>query len=141
MLGSACLPAIFVCAQVFFCPESPRWLMSKGRCELCLCDFECVRPPERSPCRYGGVPIAVPSATHRGPGSAGSFLHSRTPGRGGNYFYRSKCDRRALRRCAQSESCLRQWSCDVNGILLAKSLEPYVSMYSTGSCSSSAASM
>ncbi|KAF8586667.1 hypothetical protein K439DRAFT_1652487 [Ramaria rubella] len=31
MLGSAGLPAVVVCAQVFFCPESPRWLMSKGR--------------------------------------------------------------------------------------------------------------
>ncbi|KAK0533014.1 hypothetical protein OC834_002392 [Tilletia horrida] len=31
MLGSAGLPAIFVAAQVFFCPESPRWLMKKGR--------------------------------------------------------------------------------------------------------------
>ncbi|TNY21256.1 sugar transporter-domain-containing protein [Rhodotorula diobovata] len=31
MLGSACLPAVFVCAQVFFCPESPRWLLGKQR--------------------------------------------------------------------------------------------------------------
>lgn len=27
MLGIACVPAIVVMAQVFFCPESPRWLM------------------------------------------------------------------------------------------------------------------
>ena len=25
------MPALFLIAQVFFCPESPRWLMSKGR--------------------------------------------------------------------------------------------------------------
>src|SRR5260221_551371 len=24
-------PALFLMAQVFFCPEAPRWLMSKGR--------------------------------------------------------------------------------------------------------------
>ncbi|GAA5934240.1 sugar porter family MFS transporter [Sporobolomyces koalae] len=30
MLGSACLPAILVCAQVYFTPESPRWLLSRG---------------------------------------------------------------------------------------------------------------
>lgn len=25
------IPALFIMAQVFFCPESPRWYMSKGR--------------------------------------------------------------------------------------------------------------
>ncbi|POY76589.1 hypothetical protein BMF94_0178 [Rhodotorula taiwanensis] len=31
MLGSACLPAILVCAQVYFTPESPRWLIGQNR--------------------------------------------------------------------------------------------------------------
>ncbi|GAA6033836.1 hypothetical protein JCM8097_000365 [Rhodosporidiobolus ruineniae] len=31
MLGSACLPALLVMVQVYFTPESPRWLMGKGR--------------------------------------------------------------------------------------------------------------
>ncbi|CUM62643.1 uncharacterized protein PRCAT00000197001 [Priceomyces carsonii] len=31
MLGSACIPAIIVLVQVPFVPESPRWLMGKGR--------------------------------------------------------------------------------------------------------------
>ncbi|KAH9032648.1 MFS sugar transporter [Lactarius hengduanensis] len=30
MLASAGVPALFLAAQVFFCPESPRWLISKG---------------------------------------------------------------------------------------------------------------
>nr|ODN95042.1 D-xylose-proton symporter [Cryptococcus depauperatus CBS 7855] len=33
MLGSAGLPAVFVMAQVFFLPESPRWLMNQGQYE------------------------------------------------------------------------------------------------------------
>ena len=31
MLASAGMPALIVMAQVWYCPESPRWLMSKGR--------------------------------------------------------------------------------------------------------------
>ncbi|TCD65600.1 hypothetical protein EIP91_002447 [Steccherinum ochraceum] len=31
MLGSAGIPALIIMTQVFMCPESPRWLMSKGR--------------------------------------------------------------------------------------------------------------
>ncbi|CDK29288.1 unnamed protein product [Kuraishia capsulata CBS 1993] len=31
MLGSACLPAIIICFQIYVCPESPRWLMGKNR--------------------------------------------------------------------------------------------------------------
>ncbi|KAF5386171.1 hypothetical protein D9615_002387 [Tricholomella constricta] len=31
MLSSAGIPALFIVAQVFFCPESPRWYVSKGR--------------------------------------------------------------------------------------------------------------
>ncbi|OAK94798.1 plastidic glucose transporter 4 [Phaeosphaeriaceae sp. SRC1lsM3a] len=31
MLGSTSIPPLLVCIQVYFCPESPRWYMEKGK--------------------------------------------------------------------------------------------------------------
>lgn len=39
MLASACIPALIVMAQVFFCPESPRWLMKKGKYQRAMQSF------------------------------------------------------------------------------------------------------
>jgi len=33
MLASAGIPGLIVCLQVLYAPESPRWLISKGRYE------------------------------------------------------------------------------------------------------------
>ena len=39
MLGSTAIPPMFVCAQVFLCPESPRWYMSKGKFDKAFRSF------------------------------------------------------------------------------------------------------
>lgn len=40
MLGSALIPALLVCAQVLWCPESPRWHLSRGEVSKA---YECMR--------------------------------------------------------------------------------------------------
>lgn len=39
MMGSAAIPALFVMVQVLFCPESPRWLMKKGKYQRAMQSF------------------------------------------------------------------------------------------------------
>lgn len=46
MLGSACLPAIFVCAQVMFCSESPRWLIGQRKWVKAWESFKTLRRSE-----------------------------------------------------------------------------------------------
>ena len=43
MLGSACLPAFIICAQIWFLPESPRWLLGKKRYSLAFHSFRRLR--------------------------------------------------------------------------------------------------
>lgn len=51
MLASAGLPAIFVAVQVYICPESPRWLMKKGRYPQALQSFVRLRNSKLQACR------------------------------------------------------------------------------------------
>lgn len=39
MMGSAAIPALFVMLQVYLCPESPRWLMKKGKYRKAMHSF------------------------------------------------------------------------------------------------------
>lgn len=51
MLGSAMIPALFVMAQIPFCPESPRWLMGKGRYKEAFESTVKIRPHKILACR------------------------------------------------------------------------------------------
>lgn len=42
-LGSACIPAIPILCGIFFCPESPRWLMKKNRYPEAFASFSKLR--------------------------------------------------------------------------------------------------
>ncbi|CEH14505.1 Predicted transporter (major facilitator superfamily) [Ceraceosorus bombacis] len=51
MLASACFPAIILAAQVFTSPESPRWLMKKGRYTQAMKSFLRLRNTPLQACR------------------------------------------------------------------------------------------
>lgn len=51
MLGSAMIPALFVMVQIPFCPESPRWLMGKGRYKEAFESTVKIRPHKILACR------------------------------------------------------------------------------------------
>lgn len=43
MLASTAIPPFFVCAQVYLCPESPRWYMEKGHFDKAFRSFCALR--------------------------------------------------------------------------------------------------
>lgn len=62
MLGSSCVPPIFVMVQVYFCPESPRWLIQNHKVQKAYRSFRRIRNTELEACRdlfytYVGVEI------------------------------------------------------------------------------------
>ena len=46
MLGSTVVLPLVVCAQVYFCPESPRWLIQKKRVAKAYQSFRTLRPTD-----------------------------------------------------------------------------------------------
>ncbi|PLN77167.1 and other transporter-domain-containing protein [Aspergillus taichungensis] len=62
MLGSTVVLPIFVCIQVYFCPESPRWLIQHNRIDKAFAAFQTLRPTELQAARdlyyaYVGVQL------------------------------------------------------------------------------------
>ncbi|KAJ6044239.1 uncharacterized protein N7446_002436 [Penicillium canescens] len=46
MLGSTVVLPLIVCAQVYFCPESPRWLIQHGKIKKAYTNFRILRPTD-----------------------------------------------------------------------------------------------
>lgn len=46
MLGSTVVLPLIVCAQVYFCPESPRWLIQHNKIQKAYTNFKILRPTE-----------------------------------------------------------------------------------------------
>ncbi|KAK9477922.1 hypothetical protein V1514DRAFT_332341 [Lipomyces japonicus] len=69
MLGSAMLPAVLVCLQVFFCPESPRWYMGRGEHKKAfnaLCRLRQSKLQAARDCFYMSVLLERENAMKRG---------------------------------------------------------------------------
>ena len=46
MLGSTVVLPLIVCAQVYVCPESPRWLIQHGKIQKAYTNFRILRPTD-----------------------------------------------------------------------------------------------
>ena len=68
MLGSTVIVPIFVCCQVYFCPESPRWLISKNKHKKAFESFKRLRPTTLQAARdtyYIAAQLEIEAAVRR----------------------------------------------------------------------------
>ncbi|KAI2787092.1 hypothetical protein POX_f07450 [Penicillium oxalicum] len=69
MLGSSFVPPVFVMVQVFFCPESPRWLVENHKVDKAYRSFRRIRNTELEACRdlfYTYVGVEIERKVNRG---------------------------------------------------------------------------
>jgi MFS family permease len=69
MLGSTVIAPILVCAQVYFCPESPRWYLKKNRPRDAYHSFLRLRPTKLQAARdlyYAHVNLEIEASLKRG---------------------------------------------------------------------------
>ena len=69
MLGSTGIPPLFVMAQVYFCPESPRWYMERGRYDKAWRSFQLLRSTQLQAARdfyYAHCCLEIEAEQRRG---------------------------------------------------------------------------
>jgi MFS family permease len=69
MLGSTVIAPVLVCAQVYFCPESPRWYLKKKRYEKAYESFRRLRPTRVQAARdlyYAHINLEIEDSIKRG---------------------------------------------------------------------------
>lgn len=71
MLGSTVVLPLIVCAQVYFCPESPRWLITKGKVPKAYRSFQRIRNTKLQAARdlyYAYVQITIEQRVNKDKG-------------------------------------------------------------------------
>jgi MFS family permease len=77
MLGSTVVLPLIVCAQVYFCPESPRWLIEHGKIEQAFRSFRILRPTDIQAARdlyYAYVGVQLEAKLNHGKNFFTMFL-------------------------------------------------------------------
>ncbi|KAB8606257.1 hypothetical protein FH972_025886 [Carpinus fangiana] len=77
MLGSTVVLPLIVCAQVYFCPESPRWLIEHGQIEKAFRSFRILRPTDLQAARdlyYAYVGVQLEAKINHGKNFFTMFL-------------------------------------------------------------------
>ncbi|KAH8435109.1 sugar porter family MFS transporter [Aspergillus melleus] len=77
MLGSTVVLPIFVCAQVYLCPESPRWLIEHNKIHKAFDAFRTLRPSELQAARdlyYAYVGVELERKVNKGKNFFTMFL-------------------------------------------------------------------